>query len=58
MKIWAAKKRGEMKALGATELAEMFDLMIRICALDEKLAITSNKIVSSKVPKFRCKTSA
>jgi hypothetical protein len=58
MKIWAAKKRGEMKALGATELAEMFELVVRICALDEKLTSTRNKVLSKKVPKLRCKTSA
>ena len=58
MKTWAEKRRQEMEMLGAAELAEMFDLVVRICALDEKLAITRNKVLSTKVPKFRCKTSA
>lgn len=42
MKTWAEKRRREMEMLGATELAEMFDLVAKICAMDEKLSSTRN----------------
>ena len=45
MKTWAEKRRREMEMLGATELAEMFDLVVKICALDEKLASNRDKPV-------------
>ena len=58
MKIWAEKKRGEMEALGATELAEMFDLVVKICVLDEKRALSRKDTLSSSEPRFKTKTSA
>jgi hypothetical protein len=58
MKIWAEKKKGEMEVLGATELAEMFDLVVRICVLDEKLAVSRNNMLPSTEPQFDTQTSA
>ncbi len=36
MKAWAEKRKHEVEALGATELAEMFHLIIRLCELEEQ----------------------
>ncbi len=37
MKEWAKKRRQELEAMGEKELAEMFQLVIRICELEEQL---------------------
>jgi hypothetical protein len=37
MKAWAEKRRREMEAGGATELARMFELVARLCELQEEL---------------------
>jgi hypothetical protein len=37
MKAWAEKRRQELEAIGERELAEMFQLVIRICELEEQL---------------------
>ncbi|MFH1113190.1 MAG: hypothetical protein V1792_04655 [Pseudomonadota bacterium] len=37
MKAWAEKRRKEMQACGAGELAHMFELVSRICDLEEQL---------------------
>jgi hypothetical protein len=38
MKTWAEERRRQMEMVGATELAEMFDLVVKMCALEEKLS--------------------
>jgi len=37
MKQWAEYRRRQMEDVGATELAEMFQLVIKICELEEEL---------------------
>ena len=37
MKEWAKKRRQELEVMGERELAEMFQLVIRICELEEQL---------------------
>ncbi|MBI4962129.1 MAG: hypothetical protein HY913_02530 [Desulfomonile tiedjei] len=37
MKTWAIKRMQQMEANGAPELARMFELVARICELDEQL---------------------
>jgi hypothetical protein len=37
MKEWAKKRRQELEAIGERELAEMFQLVIRLCELEEQL---------------------
>ena len=37
MKQWAEKRRGEMEAIGATELAEMFATIVKLYELEEKV---------------------
>ncbi len=37
MKTWAEKRRREMEAVGATELAEMFKTIVKLCELEEQL---------------------
>ena len=42
MKAWAEKRRQQVQACGATELARMFELVSRICDLEEQLSIVRN----------------
>lgn len=42
MKAWAKKRRREMQACGAAELAHMFELVSRICDLEEQLGWVRN----------------
>ncbi len=37
MKAWALKRRQEVEAAGEKELAEVFQLVIKICELEEQL---------------------
>ena len=37
MKAWAQKRRQETEAAGEKELAEVFQLVIKICELEEQL---------------------
>ena len=37
MKAWVLKRRQEIEAAGEKELAELFQLVIKICELEEKL---------------------
>jgi hypothetical protein len=37
MKAWALKRRQEIEAAGEKELAEVFELVIKICELEEQL---------------------
>ncbi len=37
MKAWALKRKVEMEAAGENELAEVFQLVIKICELEEQL---------------------
>jgi hypothetical protein len=37
MKEWAKKRGQELEAMGAKELAEMFQLVVKICELEEQL---------------------
>jgi len=38
MKAWAQKRKREMEVVGENELAVMFDLVVRLCELDEQLS--------------------
>lgn len=35
MKAWAEKRRRELEAAGDMELAHMFELVVRMCEVDE-----------------------
>jgi hypothetical protein len=35
MKAWAEKRRRELEASGEAELAHMFELVVRMCEVDE-----------------------
>ncbi len=37
MKAWAEKRRRQMQACGATELARMFELVCKMCELEEQI---------------------
>ncbi len=37
MKAWALKRREELESAGEKELAEVFQLVIKICELEEQL---------------------
>jgi hypothetical protein len=37
MKAWAEKRRRELEASGEAELARMFELVVRMCEVDEVL---------------------
>ncbi len=37
MKTWAEKRRREMEAVGATELADMFKTIVKLCELEDQL---------------------
>ncbi len=37
MKAWAQKRKEEVEAAGEKELAEVFQLVIKICELEEQL---------------------
>jgi hypothetical protein len=37
MKAWEEKRRQELEAMGEKELAEVFQLIIKICELEEEL---------------------
>lgn len=36
MKEWAKKRKEELEAMGAIELAEVFQLLINMCELEEQ----------------------
>ncbi len=36
MKEWAKKREQELEEIGATELAEVFKLIVNVCELEEK----------------------
>ncbi len=36
MKEWAKKRKQELEAMGEKELAEIFQLVVKICELEEK----------------------
>jgi hypothetical protein len=48
MKTWAEKRKREMERLGATELAEMFDLVIKICVQDEELPVVRTRSIDPR----------
>jgi hypothetical protein len=37
MKTWAENRRRYMEALGAIELADMFNTIVKLCELDEQI---------------------
>ncbi len=37
MKKWAEKRRQELEAIGATELADMFRAIVKLCELEEQI---------------------
>ena len=37
MKTWAEKRKRELEAMGETELAEVFRLVVKMCELEEQL---------------------
>ncbi len=37
MKTWAEKRRREMEAIGARELADMFNTIVKLCELEEEV---------------------
>jgi len=37
MKAWAEKRRQEIEAMGEKDLAQVFQLIIKICELEEQL---------------------
>ncbi len=37
MKTWAERRKREMEAIGATELAEMFSTIVKLCELEERV---------------------
>lgn len=37
MKTWAEKRQRQMEAMGATELAEMFKTIVKLCELEEQI---------------------
>ncbi len=41
MKVWALKRREELEAAGEKELAEVFQLVVKICELEEQLVSNS-----------------
>ncbi len=43
MKRWAEKRREAMAAMGYKELADIFELVVRICELEEQLYPELNK---------------
>jgi hypothetical protein len=45
MKTWAEKRRREMEAIGAKELADMFNTIVRLCELEEKVKSLENSDV-------------
>lgn len=38
MKTWAEKRQRQMEAMGATELAEMFKTIVKLCELEEQIS--------------------
>ena len=36
MKDWAKKRKQELEEMGAMELAEVFQLLVKICELEER----------------------
>ncbi len=45
MRAWAEKRRRQMEEIGALELARMFELVSRICELDEQLGCVRHPTV-------------
>jgi hypothetical protein len=37
MKAWAQRRKQELESMGEKELAEVFQLVIKICELEEEL---------------------
>ena len=46
MKAWAEKRRRELEASGATELAHMFELVVRMCEVDEVIPCSKAATIS------------
>jgi hypothetical protein len=38
MKTWAEKRQRDMETIGATELAEMFRTIVKLCELEEQIS--------------------
>ncbi len=38
MRAWAERRRREMQGLGSPELARMFELVAKLCELEEQVA--------------------
>ncbi len=47
MKAWAEKRRRELAAAGATELAHMFETVVRMCEADESFIPCSKDVTIS-----------
>jgi hypothetical protein len=47
MKAWAEKRTQELEAAGATELARMFETVVRMCEADESFAPCSKDVIIS-----------
>jgi hypothetical protein len=47
MKAWAEKRRRELEAAGATELARMFETVVKMCEADESFVLCSKDVTIS-----------
>ncbi len=47
MKAWAEKRRRELEAAGATELAHMFETVVKMCEADESFVLCSKDVTIS-----------
>ncbi len=47
MKAWAEKRRRELEAAGATELAHMFETVVRMCEADESFVPCAKDVTIS-----------
>jgi hypothetical protein len=46
MKTWAEKRRRELEASGEAELAHMFELVVRMCEVDEVVPCSKDVTIS------------
>jgi hypothetical protein len=46
MKAWAEKRRRELEASGEAELARMFELVVRMCEVDEVVPCSKAATIS------------
>ncbi|MGO9121127.1 MAG: hypothetical protein ACLQPD_26380 [Desulfomonilaceae bacterium] len=47
MKAWAEKRRRELEASGETELARMFETVVKMCEADDSLVPSSKSVTIS-----------